>query len=69
MATRQYLEDLDFWVSQEKRTVTYRWLSAELRVPCDTAKRMLFHYAETKKRPSIYYGANLFVPPEASWPP
>ena len=72
MVSRQYLDDIDFWVKNESRTVSYRWLSGELNVSCDTAKRMLYEYDTQHPGNALYLvagtssaGENVSVVPSA----
>ena len=40
-----YLQQLDDWVFNDQKTVTYTYLSNNLQVPADIAKRMLYHFS------------------------
>ncbi|KAL6060901.1 DNA polymerase delta subunit 3 [Balamuthia mandrillaris] len=43
-----YLDNLEEWVCEHKKQVTYKWLSNTLQVPSNVAKQMLFAFAEKK---------------------
>ncbi|XP_018010567.1 DNA polymerase delta subunit 3 [Hyalella azteca] len=43
-----YMENLDEFVNDENKVVTYRWLSIALKLPCDVAKRLLNHFAASQ---------------------
>lgn len=45
-----YLENIDEFVKDQDKIVTYKWLSLTLGVHINTAKQMLFHYLETQRR-------------------
>ncbi|CAL9689498.1 unnamed protein product [Knipowitschia caucasica] len=44
-----YLDNIDEYVYDQDKIVTYKWLSLTLGVHVNTAKRMLFHYLEHKR--------------------
>ena len=48
--SKVYLENLDEWVIEEKKVVTYKYLSRSLKVHVNVAKQMLFEFLETKKK-------------------
>jgi DNA polymerase delta subunit 3 len=55
-----YLDNLQEFVQDESRIVTYKWLSRKLDVPTDAAKRMLYAYVEhcqssSIPRPTVIY--------------
>ena len=39
-----YMENIEEYLQDEERIVTYKWLSRKLDVPVNTAKRMLYAY-------------------------
>ncbi|XP_055084768.1 DNA polymerase delta subunit 3 [Periophthalmus magnuspinnatus] len=47
-----YLDNIDEYVHDQDKIVTYKWLSLTLGVHVNTAKRMLFHYLEHKRKES-----------------
>ena len=47
-----YMENLDEWILEENKVVTYKYLSRSLKVHVNVAKQMLFNFAETKKSSS-----------------
>lgn len=47
-----YLDNIDEYVNDQDKIVTYKWLSLTLGVHVNTAKQMLFHYLEQKRRES-----------------
>ncbi|XP_052215215.1 DNA polymerase delta subunit 3-like isoform X2 [Dreissena polymorpha] len=42
-----FLENIEEFVNDENKIVTYKWLSQTLNVNCNTAKQMLFKYIDT----------------------
>jgi len=44
-----YMEDLDGWILEENKMVTYKYLSRALDVHVNTAKQMLWSYKESKQ--------------------
>ncbi|XP_069564991.1 DNA polymerase delta subunit 3 [Brachyistius frenatus] len=47
-----YLDNIDEFVNDHDKIVTYKWLSLTLGVHVNTAKQMLFHYLDHKRRES-----------------
>uniref|UniRef100_A0A1A8KRC6 DNA polymerase delta subunit 3 n=1 Tax=Nothobranchius kuhntae TaxID=321403 RepID=A0A1A8KRC6_NOTKU len=47
-----YLENIDEFVNDHNKIVTYKWLSLTLGVHVNTAKQMLYHYLENKRKES-----------------
>lgn len=47
-----YLDNIDEYVLDQDKIVTYKWLSLTLGVHVNTAKRMLYHYLEHKRKES-----------------
>lgn len=47
-----YLDNIDEYVHDQDKIVTYKWLSLTLGVHVNTAKQMLFHYLEHKRKES-----------------
>ncbi|XP_062342042.1 DNA polymerase delta subunit 3 [Osmerus eperlanus] len=47
-----YLDNIDEYVNDHNKIVTYKWLSLTLGVHVNLAKQMLFHYLEQKRRES-----------------
>lgn len=45
-----YLDNIDEYVHDHDKIVTYKWLSLTLGVHVNTAKQMLFHYLEHKRK-------------------
>jgi len=45
-----YLENLEEWVIEERKVVTYKYLSRSLKEHVNVAKQMLFQFVETKKK-------------------
>lgn len=45
-----YLDNIDEYVNDHNKIVTYKWLSLTLGVHVNTAKQMLFHYLDHKRR-------------------
>jgi len=43
-----YLENLDEWILEEEKVITYKSLSKNLKVHVNVAKQMLFNYVKTK---------------------
>jgi len=43
-----YLENLDEWILEENKVVTYKYLSRSLNVHVNTAKQMLWNFVQTK---------------------
>jgi len=43
-----YLENLEEYVIDSKKIVSYKWLSRDLAVPYDVAKKMLYAFAQEK---------------------
>merc|ERR1739838_695582 len=44
-----YLENLDEFINDEGKIVTYKWLSLTLDVPANVAKQMLYHFVEKQR--------------------
>jgi len=44
-----YLENLDKFINDEGKIVTYKWLSLTLDVPANVAKQMLYHFVEKQR--------------------
>jgi len=47
-----YMENLEEWILEENKVVTYKYLSRSLKVHVNVAKQMLFNFVETKKSSS-----------------
>ncbi|TRY97883.1 hypothetical protein DNTS_034121 [Danionella cerebrum] len=47
-----YLDNIDEFVNDQNKIVTYKWLSLYLGVHVNTSKQMLFHYLEQKRNES-----------------
>ncbi|XP_037537847.1 DNA polymerase delta subunit 3 isoform X2 [Nematolebias whitei] len=47
-----YLDNIDEFVNDHNKIVTYKWLSQTLGVHVNTAKQMLYHYLEHKRNES-----------------
>lgn len=47
-----YLDNIDEFVNDQNKIVTYKWLSLTLGVHVNTAKQMLYHYLEQKRNES-----------------
>lgn len=47
-----YLENIDEFVNDQNKIVTYKWLSLTLGVHVNQAKQMLYHYLEQKRKES-----------------
>ncbi|KAM8849978.1 DNA polymerase delta subunit 3 isoform 3-T3 [Spinachia spinachia] len=47
-----YLDNIDEYVNDQDKIVTYKWLSLTLGVHVNTAKQMLFHYLDQKRKES-----------------
>lgn len=47
-----YLDNIDEYVHDHNKIVTYKWLSLTLGVHVNTAKQMLFHYLDHKRKES-----------------
>ncbi|XP_051956532.1 DNA polymerase delta subunit 3 isoform X1 [Xyrauchen texanus] len=47
-----YLDNIDEFVNDQNKIVTYKWLSLTLGVHVNTAKQMLYHYLEQKRKES-----------------
>nr|XP_057937429.1 DNA polymerase delta subunit 3 isoform X1 [Doryrhamphus excisus] len=47
-----YLDNIDEFVNDHDKIVTFKWLSLTLGVHVNTAKRMLFHYLDHKRKES-----------------
>ncbi|XP_077030749.1 DNA polymerase delta subunit 3 isoform X1 [Agelaius phoeniceus] len=58
-ADELYLENIDEFVTDHNRVVTYKWLSYTLGVHVNQAKQMLYDYVERKRRENS--GAQLHV--------
>ncbi|XP_023801391.1 DNA polymerase delta subunit 3 isoform X1 [Cyanistes caeruleus] len=59
MADELYLENIDEFVTDHNRVVTYKWLSYTLGVHVNLAKQMLYDYVERKRKENS--GAQLHV--------
>ncbi|XP_027504540.1 DNA polymerase delta subunit 3 isoform X3 [Corapipo altera] len=59
MADELYLENIDEFVTDQNRVVTYKWLSYTLGVHVNQAKQMLYDYVERKRKENS--GAQLHV--------
>ncbi|OWK51503.1 DNA polymerase delta subunit 3 isoform X2 [Lonchura striata] len=59
MADELYLENIDEFVTDHNRVVTYKWLSYTLGVHVNQAKQMLYDYVERKRKENS--GAQLHV--------
>ena len=44
-----YMENLEEWILEEEKIVTYKFLSRSLKIHVNVAKQMLYHFVETKK--------------------
>ncbi|CAJ1073052.1 DNA polymerase delta subunit 3 [Xyrichtys novacula] len=47
-----YLDNIDEYVNDHNKIVTYKWLSLTLGVHVNTAKQMLYHYLDHKRKES-----------------
>ncbi|XP_061879571.1 DNA polymerase delta subunit 3 [Entelurus aequoreus] len=47
-----YLDNIDEFVNDHNKIVTYKWLSLTLGVHVNTAKQMLYHYLDNKRKES-----------------
>uniref|UniRef100_A0AAQ5YL37 DNA polymerase delta subunit 3 n=1 Tax=Amphiprion ocellaris TaxID=80972 RepID=A0AAQ5YL37_AMPOC len=47
-----YLDNIDEFVNDHDKIVTYKWLSLTLGIHVNTAKQMLFHYLDHKRKES-----------------
>ncbi|XP_043990397.1 DNA polymerase delta subunit 3 isoform X1 [Gambusia affinis] len=47
-----YLDNIDEYVNDHNKIVTYKWLSLTLGIHVNTAKQMLYHYLEHKRKES-----------------
>ncbi|XP_061150388.1 DNA polymerase delta subunit 3 [Syngnathus typhle] len=47
-----YLDNIDEYVNDQDKIVTYKWLSLALGVHVNTAKQMLYHYLDHKRKES-----------------
>ncbi|XP_032386854.1 DNA polymerase delta subunit 3 isoform X2 [Etheostoma spectabile] len=47
-----YLDNIDEFVNDHNKIVTYKWLSLTLGVHVNTAKKMLYHYLDHKRKES-----------------
>ncbi|XP_026794249.3 DNA polymerase delta subunit 3 isoform X1 [Pangasianodon hypophthalmus] len=45
-----YLDNIDEYVNDQNKIVTYKWLSLALGVHVNTAKQMLYHYIEQRRK-------------------
>ncbi|KAM9451669.1 DNA polymerase delta subunit 3 isoform 2-T2 [Clarias gariepinus] len=45
-----YLDNIDEFVNDQNKIVTYKWLSLTLGVHVNTAKQMLYHYIEQRRK-------------------
>ncbi|KAM9204919.1 DNA polymerase delta subunit 3 isoform 1-T1 [Mergus octosetaceus] len=59
MEDELYLENIDEFVTDQNRVVTYKWLSYTLKVHVNQAKQMLYDYVERKRKENS--GAQLHV--------
>ncbi|NXS36850.1 DPOD3 polymerase, partial [Pomatostomus ruficeps] len=59
MADELYLENIDEFVTDQNRVVTYKWLSYTLGVHVNQAKQMLYDYVERKRKENS--GAQLHI--------
>ncbi|XP_055479580.1 DNA polymerase delta subunit 3 isoform X1 [Psammomys obesus] len=59
MAEQLYLENIDEFVTDQNKIVTYKWLSYTLGVHVNQAKQMLYEYVEKKRKENS--GAQLHV--------
>ncbi|XP_048360284.1 DNA polymerase delta subunit 3-like [Sphaerodactylus townsendi] len=59
MEDELYLENIDEFVTDQNRVVTYKWLSYTLGVHVNQAKQMLYDYVERKRKENS--GAQLHV--------
>ncbi|KAM6095812.1 DNA polymerase delta subunit 3 isoform 2-T2 [Chlamydotis macqueenii] len=59
MEDELYLENIDEFVTDQNRIVTYKWLSYTLGVHVNQAKQMLYDYVERKRKENL--GAQLHV--------
>ncbi|NWI55397.1 DPOD3 polymerase, partial [Calyptomena viridis] len=59
MADELYLDNIDEFVTDHNRVVTYKWLSYTLGVHVNQAKQMLYDYVERKRKENS--GAQLHV--------
>uniref|UniRef100_A0A8C8YLL4 DNA polymerase delta subunit 3 n=1 Tax=Prolemur simus TaxID=1328070 RepID=A0A8C8YLL4_PROSS len=59
MADQFYLENIDEFVTDQNKIVTYKWLSYTLGVHVNQAKQMLYDYVERKRKENS--GAQLHV--------
>ncbi|XP_065840639.1 DNA polymerase delta subunit 3-like [Oscarella lobularis] len=50
--TRLYLDNIDEYVNDQDKVVTYKWLSRMLSVSANQAKRMLYEFVENQKTKS-----------------
>ncbi|XP_078311702.1 uncharacterized protein LOC111135402 isoform X2 [Crassostrea virginica] len=56
-----YLENLEEYVNDEGKIVTYKWLSLNLHVHVNEAKQMLYTFLEQQKKKKINLTATYFV--------
>ncbi|RXN27000.1 DNA polymerase delta subunit 3-like isoform X2 [Labeo rohita] len=56
-----YLDNIDEYVNDQNKIVTYKWLSLTLGVHVNTAKQMLYHYLQQKRNESSPLNATYLV--------
>lgn len=56
-----YMENLEEYVNDEGKVVTYKWLSLNLHVHVNEAKQMLYTFVEEQKKKKIHVAATYFV--------
>jgi len=66
-----YMEDLDGWILEENKVITYKYLSRALDVHVNTAKQMLWSYKEAKQgtcKGVVYFVSGLVKGSESKVP-
>ncbi|XP_053404802.1 DNA polymerase delta subunit 3-like [Mercenaria mercenaria] len=54
-----YMDNIDEYIKDENKIVTYKWLSQTLQVHCNTAKQMLYKYIDTERNEKGADGLNV----------
>ena len=44
-----YMENLEEWIDEEDKVVTYKYISRNLKVHVNVAKQMLFNFVDSRK--------------------
>ena len=66
-----YMENLEEWIEEEDKVVTYKYISRNLKVHVNVAKQMLFNFVDSRKssgdKLGVVYLISGLVPRYGNW--